>query len=66
MLGGPVEEITIHQYTDRLDAEVGGRWNARLSTGTQFSPVVGIENSPPSGDGGRLFGADEPGFELVP
>ena len=36
----------------------------RLSTGTQMSPTVGIENSPPPGSLRGLGGADEAGLEL--
>ena len=37
----------------------------RVSTGTQMSPTVGIENSPPPGSLRGLGGADEAGLELV-
>jgi hypothetical protein len=36
-----------------------------MSRGMQKSPVVGTENSPPSVDRRRFFGADEPGFKLI-
>src|SRR5260370_25864947 len=36
-----------------------------MSTGTQISPSVGTENSPPPGSLRGLGGADEAGLELV-
>src|SRR5262249_9160737 len=56
------------------DGDVRGRGERRppllgrpgvMSTGTQISPLVGSENSPPRGSLRGLGGANEAGFELV-